>query len=65
MLLHPSKIQAENLLTKQASRESLSTEETLNLRICKTTSMMGIGDQPVKKIQARNPEIDVFGKDLN
>ena len=64
ILLHPSKIQVGKLLQKQSDdATSLSEKETLNLQICKASSMMSIGYQAVKEIQARNHKEDVFDKD--
>ncbi len=66
MLLHPSKIQVDQLLTKQQTNgTSLSTDELLNIQICKATFMMAIRDQAVKELHARNPKDDIFDKDLH
>ncbi len=65
MLLHPIKLQVDNLLRKQSEEvTALTEEETLNLHICKASFMMSIGDQVVKEIQARNPKEDMFDEDL-
>ena len=66
MLLHPSKIQVEKLLTNQRNDATEMTEDNkLNIHICKATFMMAIGDQTVKELQARNPKVKIFEQDLS
>ena len=65
MLLHPSKIQVDKLLKKQADNaQTLTDEEKLSLEICKATFIMAVGDQTTKEMQARNPKEEVLRKDL-
>ena len=65
MLLHPSKIQVNELMAKQSTAgTTLNAEELLNIKACKASFIMAVGDQTLKEIQARNPKEEVLEKDL-
>ncbi len=65
MLLHSSKIQVNELLTRQGNAtQTLTEEEKLNLRICKASFIMAIGDPTMKELQARYPKEDIHENDL-
>ncbi len=50
MLLHPSKIQVDDLLTKQSQTDTtLTVEEALNLKISKASFIMAIGEQTLPR----------------